>query len=647
MSSFSSAIINDQMGRNGFVWFHGVVEDVDDPLKMGRVRVRCVEYHTYDKQLMPTESLPWATPIQPVTSASVSGKGSSPTGLLTGTWVIGFFRDGYNCQDPIVLGSFAGFPQPINGTTGQYSNPNEGFNDPEGKWPSSVTGGEHQNPGYGGEPDTNRLARNQSIEKTIVKQKNDTRVNKVNTAIHPWLTWDEPESPYAAEYPKNHVIETESGHIIELDDTKGKERINVHHKAGTWIEIHPNGSKVQKIVGDDYEIALSDKKLLVKGNCYMNTEGAVTALRAGKDFYIEIGGDAHMLVNGNVVMETMRNFEHRVHGTYTVASNGNMMFVAPRIDFNPEGVNPDKASNPKFSSGKNVSTTLKKVVPEEKIVNAKTTTQFVSTDYVKNLNSTGVTGVSDPTKAIEQATKTYTNPDGSLAEWAPKQEPSFLESAQKTLNDIGSGIEKGIQGLQKEVGGFLGGIGEGIQNLGKKIGIAEGDGPIPSGLNMGTLSSVGTALGFGGVGGGLGSIGGAVGGFALALFDPAAAIQAVNLGANIATAVAPSPSSYAKAAPQGTSNISGTPLPPVSAGLAAGGQSVADTNLATMAAPGIPTESLYAVPGGSATLISGYPGRTAGDSGTTGIPAIPIVAFQSEFPSMKPTESLEVDGGEF
>lgn len=637
-----SGIVQDQMGKNGFVWFHGVVEDVDDPLKMGRVRVRCFEYHTHDKQLLPTKSLPWATTLQPVTSASVSGKGISPTGLLTGSWVIGFFRDGLNCQDPVILGAFAGFPEPIDGTKDQYSDPTQGFNDPEGKWPSSATGGQHQNPGYGGEPDTNRLARNESIEKTIVKQKNDSRVSKVNTAIHPWLTWDEPESPYAAEYPKNHVIETESGHILELDDTPNKERINVHHRAGTWIEIHPNGSKVQKIVGDDYEIALSDKKLLVKGNCYMNTEGAITALRAGKDFYIEIGGDAHMLVKGNVVMETMKNFEHRVHGTYTVASDGNMMFVAPRIDFNPEGVNPDKASNPKFSSGKNVSTTLKTVVPQEKIVNAKTTTEFVSTDYAKTLNP----AIGDSVTTIEDATKTYTNPDGSLEEWGPK-EPSFLESAQNTFNEIGTGVETAIQGLQKEVGGFLGGIGEGIQNLGKELGVAGGDGPIPSGLNLGTLSSIGTSLGLGGVGGGLGSIGGAVGGFALALFDPAAAIQAVNLGANIATAVVPSPSSYANAAPQGTSNISGTPLPPISPGIASGGQSIADTNLVTMAAPAIPTESLYAVPGGSATLISGYPGRTAGDSGTTGIPAIPIVAFQSEFPSMKPSDLLEVDGGEF
>ena len=36
------------MGQDGFAWFVGVVEDRDDPDKLGRVRVRCLGYHTED-----------------------------------------------------------------------------------------------------------------------------------------------------------------------------------------------------------------------------------------------------------------------------------------------------------------------------------------------------------------------------------------------------------------------------------------------------------------------------------------------------------------------------------------------------------------------------------------------------------------------
>ena len=76
------------IGKDGFIWFQGVVEDHNDPLMLGRCRVRCLGWHTDDKSLIKTEDLPWAFPMQPITSAAVSGMGSSPTGLVPGSWVI-------------------------------------------------------------------------------------------------------------------------------------------------------------------------------------------------------------------------------------------------------------------------------------------------------------------------------------------------------------------------------------------------------------------------------------------------------------------------------------------------------------------------------------------------------------------------------
>ena len=48
-------ITTDFMGRDGFTWFTGVVEDRADPLKLGRVRVRQLGYHT-DYRLHPLAS---------------------------------------------------------------------------------------------------------------------------------------------------------------------------------------------------------------------------------------------------------------------------------------------------------------------------------------------------------------------------------------------------------------------------------------------------------------------------------------------------------------------------------------------------------------------------------------------------------------
>ena len=94
-----------------FIWFIGVVEDRMDPLRLGRCKVRCFGYHSHDISEQPTETLPWALPMTPVTSASQTGVGESPTGPVEGTWVMGFFRDGNDMQEPIFMGTIPGIPE--------------------------------------------------------------------------------------------------------------------------------------------------------------------------------------------------------------------------------------------------------------------------------------------------------------------------------------------------------------------------------------------------------------------------------------------------------------------------------------------------------------------------------------------------------
>ena len=73
------------LGKN-FHWFIGVVEDRFDPLKVGRLRVRCLGIHTDDKLTLPTVDLPWASVILPTTSAGISGLGQSPSFIVEGAW---------------------------------------------------------------------------------------------------------------------------------------------------------------------------------------------------------------------------------------------------------------------------------------------------------------------------------------------------------------------------------------------------------------------------------------------------------------------------------------------------------------------------------------------------------------------------------
>jgi len=99
------------MGKEGFTWWQGVVEDRHDPLYLGRCKVRVLGWHSEDKNDQPTVGLPWAYPIAPITSASQTGVGSSPLGPVEGTWVIGFYRDGEAGQEPMFFGTLGGIPE--------------------------------------------------------------------------------------------------------------------------------------------------------------------------------------------------------------------------------------------------------------------------------------------------------------------------------------------------------------------------------------------------------------------------------------------------------------------------------------------------------------------------------------------------------
>ena len=141
-----------------------------------------------------------------------------------------------------------------------YTENNYGFGDPSGVYPR-----EDQI----GQSDTNRLSRNDSsdIETTIVQKKTDGIVQNVPTAGgqgNP-TQWSEPVTPYNAQYPFNHVTEYESGHVVEFDDTPGKERIHEYHKSGTFKEIHPDGTTVTKVVKDNYTIIAGDDFVPVQG----------------------------------------------------------------------------------------------------------------------------------------------------------------------------------------------------------------------------------------------------------------------------------------------------------------------------------------------------------------------------------------------
>jgi len=220
------------IGQQGFFWFFGVVEDIEDPKLLGRVRIRVFNEH---EQNISTEELPWAQVMMPVTSESLQGIGDTPR-LAVGCLCVGFFIDGAEKQLPVIMGTFPTIPE-LNDTKHSLS----------------------------------YLARG---KQTLQKDR-----------IGP-----EPPSSFNAEYPHNRVIHTRSGHAIELDDTPNHERIHIYHKSGSYIEINNEGRMVIKSASDSVEIVGADKTIFCKGDTNIKIEGNMTAEVKGSSYIV--GGNS-------------------------------------------------------------------------------------------------------------------------------------------------------------------------------------------------------------------------------------------------------------------------------------------------------------------------------------------------------------------
>ena len=359
------------MGLGGFLWFSGVVEDRQDPLKTGRCRVRILGQHTENKSILPTADLPWALCVLPITASGVSGIGQSATGLLEGSWVFGFFRDGQYRQEPIILGSLPGRPTNL-------ADNRKGFNDPNEIYPK-----------YKNEPDVNRLAVNSkdsdgneinpSLALTIRRA---TRITGIATADFNSITtasgdpiagsdgtvWNQPEIPYNAVYPYNHVYETESGHIQEFDDTPNAERIHIRHRSGTSTEISANGTLTNITKGDHYSIIDGNQQAYVQENhdltingrykLYINKNGQSNnhydiQIGPGANVNIQVdngdinlhtltgrlnlnsGGDTNLKVGGSLTIDVAGNLVQNVEGNTTENTSGTVIVRGATIDLNP------------------------------------------------------------------------------------------------------------------------------------------------------------------------------------------------------------------------------------------------------------------------------------------------------------------------
>ena len=349
------------VGLDSFVWWIGVVEGRQDPLGLGRCQVRFFGLHSDSLTDIPTEDLPWAMPAHSLNSHTFSTPKETDV-------IFGFFADGGSKQFPIMVGIIPGY---------QSNPPNigAGYNDIRNKATIAAAPKPVQSRNYYGDgtgvvlnentiPESLRyprsyqvntssitgIASNTSIPSnaetvSVVINKKNNRDLKVATATAAGLTWDEPPSPYNPKYPYNQVNETESGHVFEMDDTPNNERISLIHRSGTFVEMHPDGSQVEKITKNNYQIVMSDEFVHIMGNVSVTINSDKSEL---------IGGSCSVQINGNCDIHCGGNANVVSQQDINLTAKKNITLTAGSIGINaPGGVNIVKGS---ISTDDNLST---------------------------------------------------------------------------------------------------------------------------------------------------------------------------------------------------------------------------------------------------------------------------------------------------
>ena len=155
-------------------------------------------------------------------------------------------------------------------------NPSDGRSDPNKQFPRKE---------YVGVSSVNNIARGTKVSNVYIG------------GSVPGLDFELNDEP-STEYPNNQVKETASGHIIEYDDTNGRERVMIRHRTGSGVEMRADGTVIFSSTNNTLRIVAANEKAIIEGDGEVVYNGNLK-MRVAGDFDLEVGGDFNVNVTGN------------------------------------------------------------------------------------------------------------------------------------------------------------------------------------------------------------------------------------------------------------------------------------------------------------------------------------------------------------
>jgi hypothetical protein len=235
----------------------------------------------------------------------------------------------------------------------------------------------------------------------------------------------------ASQYPYNQVSETISGHVIEVDDTPGGERMLFKHRTGAGIELRPDGTVIISSTKNKIEVTGDDHNVIVEGDGNLVYKGNLNIKVTG-EFNVECT-DFNVKTNGNMNTNVIGSQRTTVGETKSDTVRGGLsQTVAQQVTNTYLG---GLSTNVKGTLSNNVEGAANYVSSENTVISSETKIDQASPDIniaAENLSVFGDTGTIGGENIIMYNYNMYSG----HSIWSTETVNTKTVTATKTVNAI-------------------------------------------------------------------------------------------------------------------------------------------------------------------------------------------------------------------
>jgi Peptidase M15 len=262
---------------------------------------------------------------------------------------------------------------------------------------------------------------------------------------------NEPVRDFKAQYPYNKVYRSESGHLMEVDDTPNHERILDQHKSGTYTEMQPDGNFVKKVVTDNYTIVCGDDFVSVEGRAQVVIKGSCQ-LRVGGNLTVVADGGINMSTKGDFRLKAKSiNMESTGGSITTKSAKDTLITSAEKFDVKSKSHHIDSEEMTSLTVGQQF------ILDAQKISQRSKSDIVIASDAKTSISAKGDTNiVSQGDTFIQSSGATNVKSSGAAAITASSVEIDATLNVKQTTNMKAGAIPVLGQGASAAAAGTAG-----------------------------------------------------------------------------------------------------------------------------------------------------------------------------------------------